>query len=445
LLNAVIYSGEKFQEGNIQNINIFLDTRPILRLLGIEGDQQQKNYLEFLDFVANHSQRIKVYILDRHYDEIIHIFEQAKTALDYKKIDFKKISNVTRYFIDSKFTPSDVDEFMGSMESKLNELGIERFTRFDYKRTEYKYQIDEAALEEKIAEMYRKYDDRFSLTEQKKEAIAVDSAMIAQVMTLKGNKVYRNFSDIEYLFITSNIALALASKEFEKEEFDIESGFIPSCVTDFFFFTFLWVNSGSNQINGGGIDTKIITRTLLAFNPDKRLYEKYYDQLQTLKGRGKVTDDEYALLCSRQAVESMEEHTMANYEKINAKLPFEIVDEIKNKAEKKYLKEKDEHVSTKLKLDEELERQKIRVQSISKVIYSVYEIVIIILGSIYCYFTADNIYAMIQNKTPNIYGGIFIIIIGFLGFSVFDFFRKNSIILEKIQKNVKSFLYGKKE
>jgi len=444
LLNAVVYSGASFQEGTLQKINVFLDTRPVLRILGIEGDERKNNYLEFLDYINKHSKGITLYILDKHYDEILHIFEQAKIVIDSGRIDYAKTSMAMRYFIDNNMNASDIEEFIGSLETKLEQLGIKKYTKFEYLQHVHDFQIDESKLQDKIAEVYKKYDFRFILTQSKEEAIAVDASMIAQVMAMKKNKVYRNFSDIEYLFITSNIGLALASKYFEKEEFELEASFIPTCVTDFFFFTLLWVNNEKNEFtNGNNIDTRIITRTLLAFNPDKKLYEKYYQELRKLKERGDITSEQYTLLCSRQALESMEERTLSDYEAISDKLPFEIIDEIERKADEKYLLEKREHESTQLKYQAELERQELKVNSISKVIYSLFETIVIILGFVYFYFAVDSIKAMIENKSPNIYGSIFIFVVGFIGLSIFDFFSKKPVVLEKIKKFIKNILYEK--
>lgn len=137
--------------------------------------------------------------------------------------------------------------------------------------------------------------------------------------------------------------------------------FIPTCVTDIFIGTLIWLQSPAKvQLLN---ERRIIADCYASLQPSDLLIKKYLDAVEELKNSGKITNDEYYLLRThRAAMNLLEEKTLGDPDEFDAKTPQEILDDIiaqiRNEEKKKYLEEKNQHNQTKVELDREKDRRK---------------------------------------------------------------------------------------
>ncbi|TLS71040.1 hypothetical protein FE243_07015 [Aliarcobacter thereius] len=329
LLNSIVYTNKDETKGNINDVNVYLDTKIVLRLLGMEGDRHQEHYKEFLNYIKNNSNKLKLYIFDKHYDELVNILENAKNSTNGNA--FK--SSVKKHFDEKNYTVSDIEKIMNNLENMLRDSGIEIFNNYVYIQDSDQYQIDELGLQKDLEQRYNSNNGR-ELSRKTKDSIETDATVIAQLIRLQKNHIASNFSKIKNILLTTNIILSLEVQKLEKAFNTRKTKFIPSCITDFYFFSQIWMNS-QHSINTNGDITSFISNVFLTFEADEKLYKEYYNKVKILKDRGKVTEEEYRLLCSSQITNSiLEEKTLCNYENIDDKLPFEILEEIKHNARK---------------------------------------------------------------------------------------------------------------
>lgn len=348
LLNSIVYANDNRMEGKLNNITLFLDTSIILRLLGFEGETHKKKYEELILYIKKNSTTISINMFDKHFDELINILDKAKKNIEDNKKD--NISNVTKFFIENNYSSSDIQIIINSIENKLEDLSITIFSDYGYKSNENEYQIDESQLKEDIIKKYAYHNNQIS--HSKETAIETDVVIISQIKRLQKGKVARNFSNIKNILLTDNIALSLAVKDYEKSSHHLTTIFIPTCVTDFFFFSQLWLHS--NHIIDNKIDVKgMIANTILTFETDKKLRKQFYEKIKQLKDSNELSEKEYILLSSSYITDSiLEEKTFGNYHNIDNKLHIQILEEIEFRVKKDLIGEQELHNNTKEKLSD---------------------------------------------------------------------------------------------
>ncbi|WP_066351682.1 hypothetical protein [Aliarcobacter skirrowii] len=399
LLNSIVYTNEDETKGNINDINVYLDTKIVLRLLGMEGDRHKEHYKEFLNYIKNNSNKIKLYMFDKHYDELVNILENAKNSTNGNS--FK--SSVRKHFDEKNYTVSDIEKIMNNLENMLKDNNIEIFNNYVYTQDSDQYQIDEVKFQENLEERYNSNSVR-ELSRKTKDSIETDATVIAQLIRLQKNHIASNFSKIKNILLTTNIILSLEVQKLEKTFNTRKTKFIPSCITDFYFFSQIWMNS-QHSINANGDITSFISNVFLTFEADEKLYKEYYKKVKILKESGKVTEEEYRLLCSSQITDSiLEEKTLCNYENIDDKLPLEILEEIQHNARKDLeLKlEKQQLEIEKFKQVAETNKNELiekdikiikKINTCASLMHYLFSITLIIVISILCYgllFVQDN-------------------------------------------------------
>jgi len=354
ILAAIVLYGDKlsnFVEPSLKNLNLYLDTGLILHLLGVEGEEIQSAYSKFLDELKD--QGANLFVFRHTHEEVMGILQTCRYWIDNPNYDSLKARPVLRYFKAQNYRESDVQMFINKVDNILDGHGIKQINTPD--PNIYRYQIDEEKLKSFIADAYR-VGDPYELLE-KEHIIQRDIQSISAVYKLREGKKPQNIRQAGHIFITTNSTLAYVNKIFEEEEYG-QDFYIPSCTTDTFVGTLIWLRNPQKvmEIN----ERKVITDIYAALQPSKELLERYITELEKLKENKTITEDDYLLLRDSQvATKLLTEETLGDPDKFTAKTPIEILNEIKKKAYERYLQEKKEHEETKaeLKSKEEEDRK----------------------------------------------------------------------------------------
>ena len=417
LLNSIVYANDSSVEGKLKDISLFLDTSIVLRLLGFEGETHKKKYEELISYIQNHSNSISLNMFDKHFDELINILEKAKTNIEENKKTY--ISNVTKFFIENNSTVSDIQKSINSIETKLENLSINIFANYGYQSNENEYQIDEVQLTEDILKKYNYHKNKIS--HSKEVAIATDVVILSQIKRLQKGQIARNFSNIKNILLTDNVALSLAVKDYEKSSQHLTTNFIPTCVTDFFFFSQLWLHS--KHIIENSKDVKgIIANTILTFETDKKLRKQFHEKIKQLKDSDEISKKEYTLLSSSYITDSiLEEKTYGNYKNIDNKLHLEILEEIDSKAKEEFMQEQESHNNTKDKLNEtEKELNKINNGVENKKESCLSKISIVITSIIVVTFFIAAFTSLVQHPNTPGWVNAILIVSTMMGVSIFS-------------------------
>jgi len=429
LMNAVFYgeSLKNFVGPKLKELNLYLDTRIIFRLLGTEGEEVQSVYRNLLKELG--SQGVNLFIFSHTYDEISNILQGCLSWIEKYDYDPSKASRVLRFFKSEGFKESDVQMFIDRLDRVLKEYSITKVEPPNY--SDYSnYLIDEKKLEEFIEEVY-KIDPE--LIYEKDFTIQRDIRSISAIYMLRKGQKPTNIKQAKQIFVTTNSSLAYAARRFEREIQYGEGFYIPACLTDTFIGTIIWLRNPNKVIEIS--KKKVMANVYSALQPSEELLRQYVAEVKKLKEKGEITEDDYILLRDFQvAKELLGERLLGDPQRFTPRTPIEVLDIIKSEGYKEYKREKEEHEQTKKELEKEREERKKTYERYNRKaekwsnILAAILLGVFILFSILSRFKIEGIFKWIILIICSVFG-----IIGLLGLTIKTLKRKvKNLILDKV-------------
>ena len=412
VLSSMILYDQNAIKAKLRGLNIYLDTRIIFRLIGVEGEEMKEVYKRFIDELRKED--TELYIFQHTYEEILDILEGCYKWIDDPQYDPSKASLALRHFKEKGYHQSDIILLRSKLKSELTNLGIE-IKSPPVERIEYK--IDEEKLKNCIKETYEK-NPSFVYYE-KEYTIERDVQSISAICQMRrGNKPV-NLKQMKYIFITPNAGLAHAAGVFYREEFQLGGFYIPPCVTDTFLATMVWIN---NPVKVQEImPTVLISLSMAILKHSEEFIGKWHLEIRKLLQQENITEEDFILLRdSHIAREQLDEKTLGDPDLITPKTALEILDEIKTESLKLYEEERKKHEETQKQLEKQKEEKEKMERRIS---HQTEKITKWIIGVIFSLAVILFILTIIfhENKIWRYTGGILTVIftvMGFLGITV---------------------------
>jgi len=323
LSGAILYSELSSFSGKLKDLNIFLDTPLILSLMGLNGEYKKRSVKELIGIL--NEEKAHLFILDVNRGEVDSILSDCHRWLEKGGYDLNKASRVLRHCHRNALTDSDVEQLIIGLDRILDENDIRHSTVPDHSETEHV--IDEAKLEEIIYTTYDSIIEDFDKElANSRGTITRDVDALSGIYRFRKGYEPRTIKDCRAIFITSNTALAFASRRFENDRNGTTFS-IPACLTDVFLGTVIWLQSPQKleDINS----TRFMADCYAAIQPSNALIEKYLSEIEKLKSEDKISNDDYYLLRShRVSLNLMETKTMGDPDAIDATSTEEILDSI---------------------------------------------------------------------------------------------------------------------
>lgn len=402
-------------KGKLSKTNIFLDTNFIIRLLGYDGDLRKAAYNDLINVFKEHKNSL--YIFQHTFEEVKGILSDALIWIDNPRYDPSKASQVLKYFRHNDYSKSDIDLEIAELEDNLDEKKI--IIRAAPDPNEYQeFQINEEKLHEFITDVYKEFVPLEEI-ELKDFVIQRDIKSISAISKYRRGSNPSSIKDVRCIFVTTNNSLALACKKFEDSQAEYRN-FIPSCVTDVFLGTIVWIQSPVKFYSLN--EKKLLADCYAALQPNELLLKKYIDQLEKLKNRGEIGDEQYYLMkTNRMAMNLLQESTLGDHNNFTDRTPEEIWEEmsrsIKKEGEQKYLAEKEKRQ----KIQEGLNREKRKTENFNKRAEQIAHSLSIILSALLGFLFICGIVSQIFSNFPekNWMKIIFIILTSIFGVAGF--------------------------
>lgn len=293
-------------QGRLKNASVYLDTGFLFRVTGANGIPMQEAYSEWVKLA--HSQGVSLFVFRHTYHEFLNILEGCLRFIESSSFDPSKASRALLHFRDQGWSASDVEEFILHLDENLASLGIAVIDP-PKPMTATQYQIEEEALEDLIVDIYKDRNPAF-VEEEKEYTIYRDVKSITYVYKLRKGYLPKSLAQVRHVFVTTNTSLALASREYERQESEVKFHYIPAALTDVFLGTLLWIRSPSKaQIN----EKRLIALAYAASLPSRAFREKLVTTAETLQKRGSISEDDVVLLTeSRTARNLLQKETLGN-------------------------------------------------------------------------------------------------------------------------------------
>jgi hypothetical protein len=349
LVNIILYGSniDNFSRPKLKQLNMYIDTRIIFRLLGIECEDFQKVYDELL--VELKKQCVNLFVFRHTYNEVMVILNNSLHWLNNPSYDGSKASIALRYFKSQGYKESDVQIFINRIGDSIADYGI-KLVDASTQEKYIEYQIDEIKLYNIINDTY---NNNFWTVESidKENTIQRDVKSISTIYTLRKGAKPENIKQAKHIFMTTNSGLAFANKIFEREEYE-KSFYIPTCVTDTFVGTLIWMRNPQKitEIK----ERELIANIYSALQPNEEFLKQFLSEVKKLREDDKITENDYIFLRDSQVASQMlMEETLGDPDSFSSKTPFEILERIKKEGYLKYIEEKNKHENTKQELEDE--------------------------------------------------------------------------------------------
>lgn len=350
---ALFFDGET--KVNYSDLNVYLDSPIVFALLGMDDTSRTDSYKKLISDMIKVN--CNIHVLDHNFQEVEGIINRAVGWANSTAYDLGKANNAARFFHDSQMSNAEIIEFCGSIEDKLNELGI-TVKETNYDISQNKFQEDEGRLFDMVKDRYLEHG--YELSAEKEESIHIDVRSIIMVYRERQGKTAIKLQDVKHIMLTSNNTIANISKKYESN-LSIQSGYIPACISADLFGAILWLN---NPIKMQEYQKQKLLADCYAFlRPNKSLINKYIQSLDDARAAEKIDEKTFLFLRTHKVVlDSLMDITKGDYARFNSNTYIEVYKDIQSKANKKYSDEVAAHEQTK----NELEDVKIRASEKSK-------------------------------------------------------------------------------
>lgn len=320
-LSEVFTYSQRPETYTAKDAHVYLDTSILFRLLGIGSSNHAKSYLQFIRNMQHLGMHMMVY--DHTIIEMIGIIENSKQWIGNPEYDANLCSEATFFFVSNNWTIDQIDEFSGSLRTKLkNDFNITT-DNMSYPRAEDIHTKYEAEIKELIVETYQESGSTVNL-EDIDYTINQDAKSIFYTQHRNGNIVPYHIDDIKNIFITTNRSLAKVGYNLSYEIASSKQYFIPLVMTDITWGTLIWFNSPAtlSSINR----PRLVSAAYAAFRPSSELIKKLNATLSKLEEDGKVTPEQcYFLKVSPVAQRLLAERTINDPDKFVELTPLEIL------------------------------------------------------------------------------------------------------------------------
>ena len=377
LSGAILYSEFNSFSGKLKDLNIYLDTPIILDFLGFNGEYKKRSVKELIDIL--NEEKVNIFILNITRGEVDSILSDCQRWLEKGSYDLEKASRALKYCHREGLTAIDVEQLTLSIDRLLSENGITSTQIPSY--SEKEFVIDETLLEEIIYRTYDSIIDNFDkeLTDSK-GTIKRDVQVLSGIYRFRKGCKPKSIKDSKALFITSNTALAFASRRFETMHNDTVFT-IPTCLTDVFLGTIIWLQSPQRveAINS----KRFMADCYSAIQPSDALIKKYLAEIEKLKADDRISNDDYYLLRShRVSLNLLETKSMGDPDAIDATSTEEILDSIIQSIREKEAKRLTDEIQTHQETKNKLTQREETIQTIQLTLEGKAEKISIFIGKL---------------------------------------------------------------
>ena len=309
---------EKYR-GKLTTVSAFLDSRFIIRLLGLEGEQYGDSCGELVKAFKNQGAQLKYCAVTKgELDKILWMFSKSYSGVSefYKAMKAKLArDNVGQ---------SRVDYLLANLVSELRDTYNVLFEEHAFETYSASYQIDEMNLYNRIVSFYKANNAKFS-EQDEKERIERDVKVIAEIYQARQNNTPHSLSSSNAFFVTTNSGLARVSREFDDTIAAGGKSIISPVMTDVFVGTLVWIQhpTSANTIS----QKRLIALCNAAIKPTFECLRKYVHIVESLLKEKVISEEKYAIaIAHRAAINMLEDISCGCADDIGTETVEDIID-----------------------------------------------------------------------------------------------------------------------
>ena len=308
--------------GKMRGVVIALDTPIIFNLLGLNyatNFDLDKELIEVLQ-----KQETNFILFQEHYQEVKQSLSSAIYLLTTKSYNIDKASRLLRYAVKNHISQSYLRIKLQQLDSVLKQYQI---TVVGAPPSSMNYEeIDLQKLEDLLVQRYSDGDPN-SLDINRRKIIATDVDVISYVYRMRGQNVATNLKNCTALLVTTNNALAYASKH---PDLSSIVHTIPVCLTDVFLSTALWFNypDESADVN----EMVLISECYQNITLSDEIIQRFYKDVERINAETPLTEEQMLDANTSEIIMEMLVNKTFNDERLYTDMTAsEILDECERK------------------------------------------------------------------------------------------------------------------
>lgn len=304
--------------GKMSGVTIALDSPIIFNLLSLNEKVNFDMSSELLGILKK--QGCDFIIFKQHYQEVLQTFNSTINLLSTKNYSLDKASRLLKYAVRNNISASFLKskrELLDSILSKWN-ISICEAPSIPNRYSE----IDSVKLNELLMKRY--LENNVEIDENKRKTIENDVDVISYIYRMRGNSPASNLKNCNAILITTNTALAYASKH---PELSNVCHSIPVCMTDAFLSTILWFcyPDTSSDIN----EKVLLSECYNNLSLSDEILHRFYSEVKELDASTPISEEIMLNInTSRMVQELLESKTFNETSLYTDKTTAEILQEI---------------------------------------------------------------------------------------------------------------------
>ncbi len=326
--SALAYDGEhdvRTQEAAFRNLVIYFDTPFLLRVLGLNDEAMQEAALAMLDQLREMKAVFRIFA--HTYDETMIILRDCLRWIENENYNESNASLALQTFVQRNFTKADVQEYIDTLEAKLDYYGISIDDNNYYAGKYYSSQIDEELIKNSIIDVYQKTHFSFD-PKTKGSTIDYDVRSISAILKLWDKKPARTYRQARYVLLTTNTTLAFVTRQHLQSENPNARYSVYPCITDVYLGTNIWLGAPVRKIESFS-EKKLMADCMSMIKPSESLVSTLQDYIDKALKDETITNEQYYLL-KRKAFDNdyLMNRTLSDETKFTDKIIEERLEEI---------------------------------------------------------------------------------------------------------------------
>jgi hypothetical protein len=279
MLASVLFFPNLGETGRrFERLDGYFDTPILLRAIGAHGPVAERAAQQLISLA--YELGVRPLCFRSTFDETLGVLNGAANALRRYGSHALDPSQTIEYLLEEGLEASDVDFLIARLSKVLHSLRIQVVDRPAPDTT---LTVDEARLEEVI---------QGEVHYRRPEALKHDLDAATAIHRLRGGELHRGFEYARAIFVTTNVPLARGVRYFFDELYGGQG--VPLCFLDHHFGTLLWLKkpTAAPELPRD----LLIASCYAALNPPDALWHRYITEIERLRQRGDLTEDDYHLL-----------------------------------------------------------------------------------------------------------------------------------------------------
>lgn len=275
LANVLICSDLSMVTQNYSHLTFYFDTPILLQLLQLQDVNNVKASQELIELIKKLDGHLAVF--EHTLEEIDNILHFVQNKINSKDASNKILDDLRR----RRIKESEITLLRDTVRQKIVALGFTIHPTPSY--DEIKYNVDHANL--RIA-----FSEKF--TSPGETQVDYDINSIRSIYATRKDKARQHIETCIAIFVTSNLTFARIASDYAKKHNPGHP--ISSVITDFSLANYSWLKlpADSSKIP----ETELLKHCFALMQPPEHLWDKYIQQVESLRSDDSITPDQYAKL-----------------------------------------------------------------------------------------------------------------------------------------------------